>query len=635
MAQVSRSWFFQITATLIDAGKRFLTLDVPDEQAFRNLTDSVVMKSEVGDRAKVDIDASSANLLAGHVVAANDTQSLNYQAPKNDRTLAVQPHQLPIVVSDANQTVGAYTGPTITVTEANVVTSGNTKKSFKVKIPDALLTVLSSITGAVYATNAEVLARTAVSKSVTPNQVPTVSQGSDDTILDFTGKTISVTETPATDHNKYDLKLTPAFSIWLASKLPGNVESALSLYVAPNGSDTSGNGSVITPFQTLKHAIDVSNGLGTSIPIVVLGGTYPAITSPLPSFNNVITFADGALITYNDATTNRFLFTGSAGFSIRGKGVFTVSSAGSFFFNYTANYGKVLIEVLSITSQSALFKFASGNSAPYAGIRLLNGTITCSTDNTNLFVTNTASGTLNADIVNESVDADLTGGYYEIIGCFFSKYALRTKNHTYVMSFIRNTRFYHTYASTSMKYIIQGSSAGSSYCLTLENVFFDNASRIAGSSNIYLRTGSQPLVMRSCVFDRGKLSDNTAISVDAESAISIYAVDCIDTLALGSRTNTLGSNVTNSIGRFTKSITTVSGNATVTVADTIGVEIGQEVIAGNLSSRTFVIGLTYSTITFSNAPGTSTTLNMTFVKPSFGITNINSQVTNSVIFAAV
>lgn len=93
------SYFFEKTATTFKRGVRFLTDDKPTEETFRNLLDSVVFKTEIAHRAKEDTGEFDPTV-AGWGVAATDDQVAAKEGPFTDRTLFVQPHQIPSNVVD-------------------------------------------------------------------------------------------------------------------------------------------------------------------------------------------------------------------------------------------------------------------------------------------------------------------------------------------------------------------------------------------------------------------------------------------------------------------------------------------------------------------------------------------------------
>jgi len=133
---VSKDSFFVITKTAISRGYRFLTGDRPNEETMRNLIDTVVTKN-VEDKAK---ESSSEDVigLAGHVVLSTSEQAIAFQEPVSDRSLAVQPHQLPETIPEpdtaitlTDTTYGAtYSDPILSIT--NTAPTGRNRYRHKI-----------------------------------------------------------------------------------------------------------------------------------------------------------------------------------------------------------------------------------------------------------------------------------------------------------------------------------------------------------------------------------------------------------------------------------------------------------------------------------------------------------------------
>jgi len=100
MAIKKRSWFLEDVSTAVEKGWRFLKGDRPSAETFNNLMDSIPFVDEPEDRAKEDT-GGSIKLLTGLVVASTDEQAKEGQEKLDDRTLAVQPSQLPTVDEDS------------------------------------------------------------------------------------------------------------------------------------------------------------------------------------------------------------------------------------------------------------------------------------------------------------------------------------------------------------------------------------------------------------------------------------------------------------------------------------------------------------------------------------------------------
>ncbi len=99
MSVENKEYFHKDNGTQLKRGDRFVDTHKPSEDTMRKFNDSKVHKTPV-DRAKEDDSSISVNKLAGHVVAATDSQAKSNQSKKSDRTLAVQPSQLPTVIAE-------------------------------------------------------------------------------------------------------------------------------------------------------------------------------------------------------------------------------------------------------------------------------------------------------------------------------------------------------------------------------------------------------------------------------------------------------------------------------------------------------------------------------------------------------
>mgnify|MGYP000123072994 CR=1 FL=1 len=100
---VNKNWFFTITKTAIARGTRFLSDDRPNKETMQNLVDTMVSKNPI-DKAKENSSEDVTNL-AGHVVASTSVQAITFQTPLLDRTLSVQPYQLPETVKSTDTAI--------------------------------------------------------------------------------------------------------------------------------------------------------------------------------------------------------------------------------------------------------------------------------------------------------------------------------------------------------------------------------------------------------------------------------------------------------------------------------------------------------------------------------------------------
>ena len=340
MSIVNRAWFFMTTATT-----RFKSMDRPNEASFRNLTDSALFKAESEDRAKED-SASPVSSLNGHVVAATDAQAKANEAKKSDRTLVAQPSQLPSVVSAPSQTIGAYTGQSVTVTVDPTVT---TKNSFLVKVSDAFITYVNSLKLLLADFN-DVNSRN-TTDVVTSANLPQVSSfifnSNPNTTTDYNGAIVSITEDPATSlapYNRNNFKINTDFRTWLQDRfterpVPTPAADVAVAYVLYNASSpTSGTGSIVSPYGSLSYALTTLASNQKSI-IVLDSGDIEFITYTASiSWSKNITISAGvylyvsddftSLVAGDQITTEKFLFNALNGFSITGSGTICLWNVG-------------------------------------------------------------------------------------------------------------------------------------------------------------------------------------------------------------------------------------------------------------------------------------------------------------------
>lgn len=101
----NKGWFFEVTGTELLPGVRLRDGDQPNQNTFENLLESVILKADQDSKAKKDVGTFREDI-PGVVVLSTDEQAKANIAQKPDRSLVVQPHQLPTVVStDSNISV--------------------------------------------------------------------------------------------------------------------------------------------------------------------------------------------------------------------------------------------------------------------------------------------------------------------------------------------------------------------------------------------------------------------------------------------------------------------------------------------------------------------------------------------------
>jgi len=145
----NKEYFVHDDSTPLKRGTRFLDEHKPTEKTLRDFNDSKVHKTPV-DRAKEDSASVSVNDLNGHVVAATNDQAKANQAKKTDRTLVVQPSQLPNTSTNDGIVIDSeegndYTGETLSVT----IDSDTTKNVYLVSLATGLKSWLATITASI------------------------------------------------------------------------------------------------------------------------------------------------------------------------------------------------------------------------------------------------------------------------------------------------------------------------------------------------------------------------------------------------------------------------------------------------------------------------------------------------------
>jgi hypothetical protein len=145
MAKRLRAYFDTVTRNGSIRGTRFRNGDRPNRNTFFDLVDSIVFRSETADRAKEDDGTLALTEMNGHVVASTDVQAKANQGKLPDRTLAVQPSQLPDVDSTDQLTItGTNEFSADEPLEIEVDASVTTRNRFLVKFGDTFKTWLQT-----------------------------------------------------------------------------------------------------------------------------------------------------------------------------------------------------------------------------------------------------------------------------------------------------------------------------------------------------------------------------------------------------------------------------------------------------------------------------------------------------------
>jgi len=246
-----RKWFFEITSSKL----RFRNGDKPNQTTFENLLASLLFKSENDDRAKLDDSTNEIQEKVGHVVLATDAQAKSNEAQKNDRSLVVQPSQLPTVI------------PKDSSVEVEIDSTVGTRNVYKIKA------------------NGGILADT--TDTVSKNNLFDKIQVGEGISLEI----VEIASSPKENALKLDL-VPPA-------------DSPLFYIDSNNTSSDQGNGSILNPFVSLERFVqrldgdlDLGNKITTRVTAVVRAGNYTVTTNLWRGVN--YNFEKGSVITCSE-----------------------------------------------------------------------------------------------------------------------------------------------------------------------------------------------------------------------------------------------------------------------------------------------------------------------------------------------
>ena len=304
-----RTWFFTITATARKRGSRFKVGDRPTEATYLALLNSILFKTEAGDRAKEDSTSAVLQDTVGHVVAASDEQAKAFQDKKADRTIAVQPSQLPQVES-ASDTITSTEGDFEGIAVEAVVETGevrSTKRNVYITslsdsfiawlqtIANKITTNFNSLTASIAAVAANLVA-TDVIVSTHTTEIAALTTA----LSTVTGGSVDITEiSPVGVLMPYTGTTDPNANWMLADgrTLDRTTYSALyaiigTTYGAPSGTEFS------LPDTTGRNIKNAGGGytLGAT------GGvdSFPLGDTQLPYHTHSLSAVDGASITVSD-----------------------------------------------------------------------------------------------------------------------------------------------------------------------------------------------------------------------------------------------------------------------------------------------------------------------------------------------
>jgi hypothetical protein len=320
----NRSWFIEKTGTESKRGKRFYTGDRPDLNTYTKLINSILYKAETGDRAKEDSTTIPVEDLNGHVVAATDAQAKALTAKPSDRTLTIQPSQLPEVLQ-ALQSIGTITDEALV--SVSIETGGgdsDKRNRYIVKLSDNFITYLGTLggSGGVKIDDADTLIS---------NKLEDKLVGSDTIELEV------LADTPAAGQKQYKINV----------KFPST-----RTYYVDNTNPNSGDGSPNNPFNTIPKVIEKIKGVGAyaaddDIPqrlsIKVAKTDTPYTVGENLWYNVDWHFEEGTKINYTEVGANAYIFNQALGYDYQ--------STSLVRYNYAPNvYGGV-----EITTTTGLF----------------------------------------------------------------------------------------------------------------------------------------------------------------------------------------------------------------------------------------------------------------------------------------
>lgn len=147
-----KAWFFQLVPPVSrpdgsTGGVRLRKGDQPSQQTLENLAVSATFSKESGDRAKVTTGSTDLGTEQGLVVLATDVQAKANQTQLSDRSLVVQPSQLPTVANSTGNAdtitnnIDTFTGDALLIT----LDATSTRNSYVGKLSTSFITWFSGV----------------------------------------------------------------------------------------------------------------------------------------------------------------------------------------------------------------------------------------------------------------------------------------------------------------------------------------------------------------------------------------------------------------------------------------------------------------------------------------------------------
>lgn len=321
------SYFFENTSTPTQRGSRFRNGDRPPELTFRDLTDSIFFRAESSSRAKLSED-TSIEKEQGVVVLSTDTQAKSNAEQLEDRSLVVQPHQLPTVVGGL-QPIGDYSvegdlkpifniGPNDTETRNEFEVSLDTE--FVTWLEEKLETGLDwsqDLMDTTPVLGEKGYGYTAEGSVVSRLMLPTIAESNDrigassnetssmEVTIEGSGDTFFVVGAGQSVIFRYDISL----NSWMieSSHTPFEQTSSTTVYVDTFAA-LGGDGSITLPFNHILQARDHIIGTGTASNPQIAGATIISVAG-ISDVNDENLFIEGC--TYVFQNNSGCLHTGS------------------------------------------------------------------------------------------------------------------------------------------------------------------------------------------------------------------------------------------------------------------------------------------------------------------------------------
>lgn len=310
-----RNWFFEVTKTSIKKGTRLRKDDIPTQSTFKELTDSIIFKTESEDRAKLDTENFSEQT-SGHVTLATDEQVIANTVQPSNRSLVVSPHQT-TTLSNEGVNLSGLAGFTGRILERVLNTAITTRKDYYLTFSTAFKNWLTprlipsgGLEGQILRKNSSTdynLIWSSISQAIDWSvNVTSITNVDAEVGLGYTAESIPIANITlpigALDGTKIGIsadnfsavnviyegssfdtvtsnqsviyRFDSSKNTWLveSSHRPSIVTAQPNLYISTmSGNDITGDGSIIKPFKSLQKARSVVVSDQT---VIAFGGNY-------------------------------------------------------------------------------------------------------------------------------------------------------------------------------------------------------------------------------------------------------------------------------------------------------------------------------------------------------------------------